>query len=100
MHDMSVPVHIYLLRDPMDHMNSMDTALLTWLMLQFKNSFVLQFINNHSKDVSKKFQYCSFLCDKSQNFSFLEFRPATLLKKRLWHRCFPVNFVKFIRTFF
>ena len=22
-------------------------------------------------------------------------RPATLLKKRLWHRCFPVNFAKF-----
>ena len=27
-------------------------------------------------------------------------RPATLLKKRLWHRCFPVNFVKFLRTHF
>ena len=25
-------------------------------------------------------------------------RPATLLKKRLWHRCFPVNFTKFLRT--
>ena len=25
-------------------------------------------------------------------------RPSTLLKKRLWHRCFPVNFVKFLRT--
>ena len=25
-------------------------------------------------------------------------RPATLLKKRLWHRCFFVNFVKFLRT--
>ena len=24
--------------------------------------------------------------------------PATLLAKRLWHRCFPVNFVKFLRT--
>ena len=24
-------------------------------------------------------------------------RHATLLKKRLWHRCFPVNFVKFLR---
>ena len=24
--------------------------------------------------------------------------PATLLKKRLWRRCFPVNFVKFLRT--
>ena len=25
-------------------------------------------------------------------------RPATLLKKRFWHRCFPVNFAKFLRT--
>ena len=25
-------------------------------------------------------------------------RPATLLKKRLWHRCFPMNFAKFLRT--
>ena len=25
-------------------------------------------------------------------------RPATLSKKRLWYRCFPVNFVKFLRT--
>ena len=25
-------------------------------------------------------------------------RSATLLKKRLWHRCFPVNFAKFQRT--
>ena len=27
-----------------------------------------------------------------------ETRPATLLKKRLWRRCFPVNFAKFLRT--
>ena len=27
-------------------------------------------------------------------------RPATLFKNRLWHRCFPVNFPKFLRTFF
>ena len=25
-------------------------------------------------------------------------RSATLLRKRLWHRCFPVNFAKFIRS--
>ena len=25
-------------------------------------------------------------------------RPATLLKKRLWHRCLPVNFTKFLWT--
>ena len=25
-------------------------------------------------------------------------RPATLLKKKLWHRCFLVNFVRFLRA--
>ena len=31
--------------------------------------------------------------------SFLiKLQPATLLRKRLWHRCFPVNFEKFLRT--
>ena len=27
-------------------------------------------------------------------------RPTTLLKKKHWHRCFNVNFVKFLRTLF
>ena len=27
-------------------------------------------------------------------------RPATLLKKRLWQKSFPVSFVKFLRTNF
>ena len=31
-------------------------------------------------------------------FKIISLRPATLLKKRLWHKCFPVNFVKFLRT--
>ena len=26
--------------------------------------------------------------------------PATLLKKRLWYRCFSVNFAKFLKTLF
>ena len=29
-----------------------------------------------------------------------DLRPATLLKKRLWHRRFPVSFTKFPRTTF
>ena len=28
------------------------------------------------------------------------FRPAPLRKKRLWHRCFPLNFAKLLRTLF
>ena len=27
-------------------------------------------------------------------------KPATLLKKRLWHRCFPVNFEKSLKKTF
>ena len=27
-----------------------------------------------------------------------DLRSATLIKKRLWYRCFPVNFVNFLRT--
>ena len=27
-----------------------------------------------------------------------DLRSATFLRKRLWHKCFPVNFVKFLRT--
>ena len=27
-------------------------------------------------------------------------RPATLIKKRVWHRCFTVNFAKFLGTSF
>ena len=36
-----------------------------------------------------------------QSFIFIKvvgLRPATLLKKRLWHRRFPVNLAKFLRT--
>ena len=30
--------------------------------------------------------------------SKISLKPATLLKKRLWYRCFPMNFAKFLRT--
>ena len=39
------------------------------------------------------------LC-QSLFFNKVAGRPATLLKKRLWHRCFPVKFAKFLRTTF
>ena len=60
-------------------------------------------------------QQCSIKIDLLKNFtkftgkhlcqSFFfnkvaRLRSATLLKKRLWHTCFLVNFVKFLRTTF
>ena len=35
-----------------------------------------------------------------QSLFFNGLRPGTLVKKRLCYRCFPVNFVKFLRTSF
>ena len=40
----------------------------------------------------------SYKKDVLRNFTNVQGRSATLLKRRLWHRCFPVIFVKFLRT--
>ena len=37
------------------------------------------------------------LCQSLLFNKVADLRPATLLKKKLWHRCFPVNFVNFLR---
>ena len=37
------------------------------------------------------------LCQRLYFNKVAGLRPATLLQKRLWHRCFPVNFEKFLR---
>ena len=51
-------------------------------------------LRNLSKFTGK--QLCqSLFFDKAADL-----RPTTLLKKRLWHRCFPVNFEKFLRAHF
>ena len=38
------------------------------------------------------------LCHRLFFNNVADLRHATLLKKILWHRCFPVNFVKSLRT--
>ena len=38
------------------------------------------------------------LCQSLFFYTLADLRPATLFKKRLWHKCFPVNFTKFLRT--
>ena len=50
--------------------------------------------NSHRRSFVKKVLFV--ILQNSQENSFA--LPATLLNKRLCHRCFPVNFVKFLRT--
>ena len=51
-------------------------------------------LQNYAKSTEKHQRQCLFF-NKVAGL-----RPATLLKKRLWHSCFPVNFAKFSRTSF
>ena len=37
------------------------------------------------------------LCQNLFFYKVVGLRPATLLKRRLWHRCFSVKFAKFLR---
>ena len=54
------------------------------------------FLQNSSGDCFYKFSFIRNKVVWEHLYSGL--RAATLLKKRLWHMCFPVNFVKFLRT--
>ena len=52
------------------------------------------------KDVLRNFAKFTrkHLCQSLFFNKVADLRPATLLKKRLWYRCFPVNFAKLLRT--
>ena len=59
------------------------------------------------KETLSQVFFCGF-CENSKNTFFTEHlwtiasdhHRTNLLKKRLWHRCFPVNFAKIRRTRF
>ena len=40
------------------------------------------------------------LCQSLYFNKVASLRPGTSFKKRLWHKCFPVNFAEFLRTHF
>ena len=84
-------------------------------MLQCCNTFIPIDIHMHIQHILYRSSRPEVFCKKGVLKNFTKFtgkhlcqslffnkvaglRPATLLKKRLWHRCFPVNFVKFLRT--
>ena len=56
--------------------------------------------NVTSKSVTSNVTYTWALATAQRQSPNLDLRPATLLKKRLWDRCFPVNLANFFRTSF
>ena len=54
----------------------------------------------HTEAVVRRCSLEKVFSDVLQNSKENSLRPATLLEKRLWHRCFPMNFEKFLGTSF
>ena len=72
-------------------------------------SWELTIFTKSSEAVARRCSLKEVLLEISQNsqensctkVSFLiKLQASTLLKIRLWHRCFPVNFAKFLRAAF
>ena len=72
-------------------------------------SWELTIFTKSSEAVARRCSVKEVLLEISQNsqensctkVSFLiKLQASTLLKIRLWHRCFPVNFAKFLRAAF
>ena len=59
-------------------------------LFSIKKGVFKNFVNFTGKHLPQ-----SFLFDK-----VVDLRPATLLKKRLWHICFQIKFAKLFRKFF
>ena len=83
---------------------------LIYLCLYYSHRFITTFIKCRSsppevfckKDVLRNFAKFTgkHPCQSLFFNKVADPRPATLLKKRLWRRWFPGNFVKFLRTVF
>ena len=69
------------------------TALNTTLKCCQHSEAAVQRCSQKFHKIRRKHQCQSLIFHK-----VADLRPTTLLKKRLWHRSFPVNFVKFQRS--
>ena len=56
------------------------------------------FVSIISRSSHSRFSMTKVVLENFIKFTGKHLRPATLLKERLWHRCFPVNSAKFLRT--
>ena len=88
-------------------MHELDAQNLILMLTERKMDIKLEvWIRGSSSQLVSRSSRPEALCRKGVHKNFSKFtekhlcqslRPATLLKKRLWHRCLPVNFEKILR---
>ena len=72
-------------------------SFIIYTEMGFRLYHYLNVIEAATRRCSVKKMFLKVLQNWQEN-TWSESRPATLVKKRLWHRYFPVNFTKFLRT--
>ena len=84
--------------------------LLTWTFKKLSENFTFKYKYQVSVKQPPEMFYKKSVLRNSTKFTgkhlcqslffnkVADLSPATLLKNRFWHRCFLVNFVKFLRT--
>ena len=76
------------------YLDTLLATLSTWRVRRSRpEEFYIKGVPKNSTEFTGKHLCRGLFCNKVTGLKL-----ATLLKKRLWHRCFPVNFAKFLRT--
>ena len=81
--------------DPLNRMEKLHAFNIHWVLEKTDLLILIGWMVKNQKQLSE------VLCQKCVLKNFVKFtgkhlRPATLLKKRLWFRCLPVNLAKFL----
>ena len=71
-----------------------------WLFLCFFSPFLHLIILIMSEAVTRDILWKKVYLYQSLFLIKLQPAACNIIRKRLWYRCFPVNFAKFLRTFF
>ena len=80
-----------------NNLTQKDSTVDVFLCKTFSDSYIRKPVNSYFWIMMLKHSYAVIQrCFVKNVFSKIALRPATLSKKSLWHRCFPVNFAKFL----
>ena len=71
-----------------------------WVWVKPESILIILEIYKKTRLFSKLYKLVMFRSSRPEVFCKKGLKPTTLFKKGLWHRCFPVNFTKFLRISF
>ena len=92
---------LHIIYNKISHIQILTNHLIPYLLASFHKKHRWMY---SARLIEAVVRWCSVkkaflkISQNSQENTCARVRPATLLKNRLWHSCFPENFAKFLRT--